>query len=392
MSSRLGDTSCLLGLRSEDDISKISLLLNFMYTNRIFSQFTLLHSLLHLKLPSTINMAIITPRTCLWPLAATLTLTFALSIGLTFRSNHHCFAGTCGEWLFPVQARIHVVVWYFWLVISVTFLAIRAFHPSIQKFLQTPIFERKVPVLGKHLAWGGASILVWILMLYGILIGIWWVRLRDYFTQRGHEGGVYSGNGRLAAIALTGHLCDVTMGMALMPISRHSALASFFKISVATTLTFHMFTAYTLFTLVTIHGLLYVAWIPVFQGLSDTLRQVYPVLNPTYLFHETWPGNTSSLGTWRASLIFSGIVSAFIMLLIFITTLPPIRNRHFNLFYFTHLLSVIAVTVICLHASTMLYCTAPGLAMWVLDWMMRLYELWAPLDGKITALGKGWYR
>lgn len=308
-------------------------------------------------------MTRITPRTCLWPLAGSLVLTFSLSIGLTFRSDHHCFAGTCGEWLFPLQARLHIIVWYFWLAVSITVLAIRAFHPSMRKILRTPLFERKLPLIGKQLAIGGILIFFWILSLYGIVIGIWWIRLRGYFIQRGIEGGVVEGNKRLATIALTGHLCDVTMGMAIIPISRHSALASFFKISVATTLTFHMLTAYALFTLVTIHGLLYVSWVPAFNTLSSSLRMVFPVLNPTYLYRETWPGNDSSLGVWRASLIFTGSVTAFIMLLIFITTLPAIRSRHFNLFYFTHLLGIVAIIIICLHASTMFYCTSPGLVM-----------------------------
>lgn len=337
-------------------------------------------------------MTRITPRTCLWPLAGSLSLTFALSIGLTYRSNHHCYAGTCGEWLFPLQARLHVVVWYCWLGVSITVLAVRAFHPSMQKVLRTNLIERKIPVLKKRLGLSGVAIGLWIISLYGIIIGIWWIRLNDYFTQRGNEGGVYTGNKRLAAIALTGHMCDVTMGMALLPVSRHSALSSFFKISVATTLAFHMLVAYTLFALVCIHGLLYVSWVPVFNSLPRNLRQVYPVLNPTYLYNEVWPGSSSGLGVWRASLIFTGSVAAFVFLLIFITTLPFIRNRHFNIFYFTHLLGIIAVVIICLHASTMFYCTAPGLSMWLLDWMMRLYELWRPLDGNIVSLGKGWYR
>lgn len=337
-------------------------------------------------------MTRITPRTCLWPLAGSLSFTFALSIGLTFRSNKHCYAGTCGEWLFPLQARLHVVVWYCWVSISVTFLAVRAFHPKLRKQLRRALILEKLPVIGKHLAVSGVLVFTWIILLYGIIVGIWWSRLSSYFEGRGQEGGVTIGNNKLAAIALTGHMCDVTMGMALIPISRHSALASFFKISVSTTLTFHMITAYTLFCLVTIHGLLYVSWVPDFSSLSTALRRIYPILNPTYLYHETWPGNSSNLGIWRASLIFTGSGTAFIMLLIFITTLPPIRNRHFNIFYFTHLLAIVAVVLICLHASTMFYCTAPGLMMWLLDWSMRLHELRTPIDGNIVSLGKGWYR
>lgn len=336
-------------------------------------------------------MTRITPRTCLWPLTISLLLTFALSIGLTFRSNNHCYAGTCGEWLFPLQARLHVVVWYCWVSTTVAFLAVRAFSSELRRFLLQSVLNRKIFLLGKHLSVSGALAIVWIISLYGIIVGIWWVRLQDYFGERGQNGGVLGGNNRLAAIALTGHLCDVTMGMVLMPISRHSALGSFFKLSASTTFAFHMLTAYTLFTLVLIHALLYVSWVAVFTSLSTNLRKVYPVLNPTYLYHETWPGHTGTLGIWRASLIFTGITTTLIMALIFVTTLPSLRQKHFNLFYFTHLSAIFAVVMICLHASTMFYCTAPGLAMWVLDWGMRIYELREKLDGKITTLGNGWY-
>ncbi|KAL8698611.1 MAG: hypothetical protein Q9224_001775 [Gallowayella concinna] len=233
--------------------------------------------------------------------------------------------------------------------------------------------------------------LLWILTLYAVIAGIWWPRLHQYFVDRGITGGIQRGGDSLAAIALTGHLCDVTMGMVLIPISRHSALASFFQLSVSTTLTLHMLSAYTLFILVLIHALLYVSWVGLINDLPANARKVLPVLNPTYLYHETWPGNSTSLGVWRASLIFTGLLAAIVMLIIFVTTLPKIRRKHFNLFYFTHLSSIFMVVVICLHASTMLYCTAPGLAMWCLDWSMRLHELKSILYGEISTFGNGWY-
>ncbi|KAL8776472.1 MAG: hypothetical protein Q9194_003127 [Teloschistes cf. exilis] len=331
----------------------------------------------------------ITPRTCLWPLTGTLIATFGLSIGLTFRSDHHCYAGTCGEWLFPLQARLHVVVWYVWLSVTVIFLAIRTFHPQMQKTLATPIFHRKLPVIKRNLTFGACLMISWILALYAVIVGIWWHRLRDYFVDRSTAGGIQHGGTTLAAVALTGHWCDVTMGMALIPISRHSALASFFQLSVSTTLTLHMLSAYTLFVLVITHALLYVSWVSLINSLAEQAKTIIPVLNPTYLYHETWPGNDSPLGVWRASLIFTGLFAVIVMLAIAITTLPQLRRKHFNLFYFTHLFSVLMVIVICLHASTMFYCTAPGLAMWCLDWSMRLRELKTILPGSISTFGKG---
>lgn len=79
------------------------------------------------------------------------------------------------------------------------------------------------------------------------------------------------------------------------------------------------------------------------------------------------------------------------MVAIFLTTFPAIRRKHFNLFYFTHLLGIVAVVVICLHASTMFYCAAPGLAMWILDWGMRVYELSGKMDSSLVAVGNGWF-
>ena len=333
----------------------------------------------------------ITPRTCLWPLTGSLVFTFGLSLGLTFRSNHHCFAGTCGEWLFPLQARLHVVIWYSWLALSTTFLAVRAFHPEMQKMLARYVNDGEIPWLRKHLSVGGLLMVCWILGLYGVVLAVWWQRLHEYFGLRNAANGISKGSNQLAAVALTGHFCDITMGMVLLPMSRHSALASFFQISNSTTITNHILTAYTLLLLVITHALLYVSWIPVFVSLSDTLRKTIPVLNPTYLYMETWPGNTSSLGIWRASLIFTGTAAVLIMFVLFVTALPSVRQKHFNIFYFTHMLGIVAVILVCLHASTMFYCTAPGLAMWVLDWGMRLYELQNQLNSSIRTLGRDWY-
>lgn len=168
----------------------------------------------------------ITPRTCLWPLTGSLILTFGLSIGLTFRSNDHCYAGVCGEWLFPLQARLHVVVWYCWISLSVTILALRAFHPSIRRILQRQIIGGQVPVAGKALTISGVLVIVWVLSLFAIITGIWWLRLQDYFDTRGREGDILAGNNRLAAVALTGHYADVTLGMVLLPVRIFGALAA----------------------------------------------------------------------------------------------------------------------------------------------------------------------
>lgn len=116
------------------------------------------------------------------------------------------------------------------------------------------------------------------------------------------------------------------------------------------------------------------------------------VLNPTYLFEEVWPGNHSSLAIWRASLIFTGGAATLLMTAMLLTSFPVIRRKWFNVFYFTHLVGLLAIVFVCLHASTMFYCIAPGLSMWLLDWGLRSHELGRKLDSRLESLGRGWYR
>jgi hypothetical protein len=189
-------------------------------------------------------------------------------------------------------------------------LALRAFQPTVRGFVSTTL-GREVPLMGKQLRVSGILLVLWICLLYGISIGVWWTRLRDYFTTRGQG---LPANHVVAAVAQTGHLADVTMGMVLLPVSRHSALASFFVLSPSTTYTFHITMAYILFALVTIHACLYADWAAAYIKNSDSFRLILPVLNPTYIYSETWPGLRSSLGVWRASLIFTGATSSLIMI------------------------------------------------------------------------------
>lgn len=91
-------------------------------------------------------------------------------------------------------------------------------------------------------------------------------------------------------------------------------------------------------------------------------------------------------------MIFSGGAATLLMTAMLLTSFPVIRRKWFNVFYFTHIIGLAAIIVVCLHASTMFYCIAPGLSMWLLDWGLRSYELRRRLDGQLVLLGRGWYR
>ncbi|KAI5370368.1 Putative ferric reductase transmembrane component-like domain-containing protein [Septoria linicola] len=245
-----------------------------------------------------------------------------------------------------------------------------------------------LPLIETQVTRGGIILILWQLTLYAVLIGNWWPSLWQYFTRRG-EG--LPGNGLVAFVAQSGHLADVTMGMVLLPVTRHGALAAFFKLEPSTNFLFHMTQAYLLFVFVVAHGLSYAGWAALYNRAKDQFHYIYPVLNPTYLYEEVWPGGHSSLTVWRASLIFTGVAATLIMTAMLLTSFPAMRRRYFNLFYFTHLSGILATIIVCLHASTMFYCTAPGLAMWLLDWTLRGLELRQKADAHICSLGRGWF-
>jgi hypothetical protein len=152
----------------------------------------------------------------LWLFLPVILCTAGLSMGATFLSNHNCFAGVCGEWLFHTTARQHVAAWYTWLLITAAFFTLRAKCLPVRQFTSTSI-GLTIPYIKRTVTRGGLMLATWQCILYSVLIVIWWAPLREYFTTRG-EG--LPGNIIVALVAQTGHLADVTMGMVLFPVTR----------------------------------------------------------------------------------------------------------------------------------------------------------------------------
>jgi hypothetical protein len=76
------------------------------------------------------------------------------------------------------------------------------------------------------------------------------------------RGALYSverGGVTLATIALLGYMYNIIIGIVLIPILRYSMLASFFSLSISTTLTFYILTIYSLFALVLMYRILYIS-------------------------------------------------------------------------------------------------------------------------------------
>jgi hypothetical protein len=76
-------------------------------------------------------------------------------------------------------------------------------------------------------------------------------------------------------------------------------------------------------------------------------------------------------GMWMISY---GLWSMIVLLIIGVLSLPIIRRRFFNLFYFAHFFVFIGLFFAWLHVPSDFYYMIPGIGLYVVDLGMRLYS------------------
>ena len=90
----------------------------------------------------------------------------------------------------------------------------------------------------------------------------------------------------------------------------------------------------------------------------------------------------------------TGVFSFALLVVVTITSLPMLRRRSFNTFYFIHIIFVPIILILtCLHASTNFYFLLPGLLLWVADWGWRFQNsLATKAEAVVENAGNGWTR
>lgn len=101
---------------------------------------------------------------------------------------------------------------------------------------------------------------------------------------------------------------------------------------------------------------------------------------------------------WYYATLPTGMFGFLLMVLIIITSLPVLRRKSYNVFYYVHVISSFWVFVaLSVHASTDFYFLLPGLVLWIVDWGWRLFRgtgggLGKTVVGTLENAGQGWYR
>ncbi|POS76834.1 hypothetical protein DHEL01_v204765 [Diaporthe helianthi] len=101
---------------------------------------------------------------------------------------------------------------------------------------------------------------------------------------------------------------------------------------------------------------------------------------------------------WYYATLSTGMFGFLLMVLIIITSLPALRRKSYNVFYYVHVIASFWVFVaLSVHASTDFYFLLPGLVLWMVDWGWRLFRgtsggLGRKVVGSLENAGEGWYR
>ena len=101
---------------------------------------------------------------------------------------------------------------------------------------------------------------------------------------------------------------------------------------------------------------------------------------------------------WYYATLPTGMFGFLLMITILITSLPALRRKSYNAFYYVHVICSFWIFVaLSVHASTDFYFLVPGLALWIVDWGWRLFRgtsggLGKKVVGTLENAGEGWYR
>ncbi|XP_061988853.1 ferric reduction oxidase 7, chloroplastic isoform X1 [Rosa rugosa] len=138
-----------------------------------------------------------------------------------------------------------------------------------------------------------------------------------------------------------------------LPISRGSVLLRLINIPFEHATKYHVWLGHLTMLLFTVHGLLYVV---VWTIEGNLLQEIL-----------SW----TDIGI----AILPGVISLLAGLLMWVTSMPPVRKLNFELFFYTHQLYVIFVVFLALHVGDFLFAfAAGGIFIFLLDRFLRFCQ------------------
>ncbi|XP_058740418.1 ferric reduction oxidase 2-like [Vicia villosa] len=151
------------------------------------------------------------------------------------------------------------------------------------------------------------------------------------------------------ALGLVGNIC---LAFLFFPVSRGSSVLRFFGLTSEASIKYHIWLGHIAMTLFTAHGLCYVT----FWDKTNQMSQIF-----------TW----NKVGISNVA----GVVALLAGLTMWAATLPLIRRKFFELFFYIHHLYIVFVVFFVLHVGFSYSCIMlPGLYLFLIDRYLRFLQ------------------
>ncbi|TKA62935.1 hypothetical protein B0A55_12313 [Friedmanniomyces simplex] len=175
----------------------------------------------------------------------------------------------------------------------------------------------------------------------------------------------------------------------MIPVGRNTLIGRTFHLHTSTLLFAHKLLAYAFFVGALVHGITYYSFVASLISASAASQSEFVVDNPTVSVAESATG-----GPLSNLVLPTGVFSFALTLVVTVTSLPALRRKNFNTFYFIHVIFVAIILILtCIHASTNFYFLLPGVLLWVADWVWRVRNsLVTRTEAVVENAGNGWVR
>ncbi|KAI6777458.1 hypothetical protein HG530_001403 [Fusarium avenaceum] len=301
---------------------------------------------------------------------ATLIVTVLASAAASLVMMHFsCYATMCSEEFFSYETRLHVIIYYGFLSLTLCLLFLHACSSTVRSFASfQPLAS--VPFLGERLTLGGLFMSIWILVLACGPVIYWFPTQWEFWGDRADPLNWMSAKIQLTITGVTGHSTDILLGLLIIPVARNSLVGQAFSVHHSTLLLAHKLISYLFSIAVAAHGITYIVYAADGSSEGDEAKEeAFATGNPAMTLSES-----KQRSSWFTQTTYTGIAAFLPILAILVTSIPYMRNKHYNFFYYTHVIcgTVIFITS-CIHASTNFYLLLPGLLLWIGDWIRRVF-------------------
>lgn len=174
------------------------------------------------------------------------------------------------------------------------------------------------------------------------------------------------------ATQVTGRLCDVSLGLLVLPISKNSIIQLFLGISYKNALTFHKYIGWFFAIVSAIHVGVYIksAAVDDSQSISTHLFNLHDASMDS-MYAPGSDQNSWGIGNWMTCMATIGTLIIGFPL---IFSLSWIREQAYNLFYYSHLIMHFGLIFLWLHASSNFYYMLPSIGLYACDICIRLCQ------------------